>query len=137
LIEIVKDDEEELAIIVRRDSFVDGVKFITPEQFPLQFGLLRYKKGGVARPHMHPNITRTINQTQELIHVEKGKIKLDIFNSRGELYASRILSEGDSAFFISGGRGWVALEEAEIFEVKQGPFMGEKDKIILEAEEWK
>jgi hypothetical protein len=134
---VIKDGEEELAIIVYKGSFVDGIKFITPEHFPLQFGLLRYRKGGIARPHIHPNITRTINQAQELIHVEKGRIKLDIFNSRGKLCSSIVLGEGDSAFFISGGRGWVALEEAEVLEVKQGPFMGEKDKLVLGAEGWK
>lgn len=137
MIELVKDNGEDLAIIVYKGSFSEGVKFITSEYLPLQFGLLKYKRGELACPHTHPNVRRVINQSQEIIHVEKGEIKLDIFSSKGKLCASKILSAGDSAFFVSGGRGWTALQEAEILEIKQGPFMGEKDKIILgEGEEW-
>ena len=129
---MIKDNGEELAIIVYRGSFTEKVKFVTPESFPLQCGFLKYKKGEAARPHTHPNIKREITQSQEVIHVEKGKIELKIFNSKGKLCATRILNAGDSAFFISGGRGWIALKETEIIEIKQGPYMGEKDKILLE-----
>jgi len=131
LIETIKDGNEEIAIIVTKDSFEERVTFITPEHYPLQFGILKYQKGDCARPHTHPNVPRTISQSQEMIHVDKGKIKLDIFNSKGKLCASRLLEEGDCAFFVSGGRSWTALEESKILKVKQGPFRGEKDKILL------
>jgi oxalate decarboxylase/phosphoglucose isomerase-like protein (cupin superfamily) len=131
LIERIKDRDEEIAIIIYKDSFEEGVNFVTSKTYSLQFGLLKYQKGDSANPHTHPNVPRVINQSQEVIHVEKGKIELDIFNSEGKLVTSRILEKGDSAFFVSGGRGWTALEESEIFEVKQGPFREEIDKILL------
>lgn len=132
MIEVVKDKAEELAIIIDKDAFTEGVKFITPEHFPLQCGLLKYKEGESALPHIHPNVRRIINKSQEIIHVKKGRIKLDIFTAKGKLCASKILMAGDTAFFVSGGRGWTALEEAEILEIKQGPFLGKEDKIVLE-----
>lgn len=131
MIETIKDKDEEIAIIVYKDSFKDRVKFITPENYPLQLGLMRYKKGDSASPHTHPDTQRLVMQSQEVIHVVDGKIKLDIFDSKGELCASRTLSGGDSAFFVRGGRGWTALEETKMIEIKQGPFMGEKDKVLL------
>lgn len=138
MIEVIKDDGEELVIIAYKGSFTEGVKFITPEHYPLQCGLLKYKEGESARPHTHPNVRREIYQSQEIIHVEKGRIELKIFNSKAKLCAVKTLNAGDSAFFVGGGRGWIALEEVEIFEIKQGPFMGEKDKIVLEeSKEWK
>jgi len=131
LIETIKDKDEEIAIIVYKDSFKDRVKFITPENYPLQFGIMKYKRGDSAPSHMHPDVQRLVVQSQEAIHLVDGKIKLDIFNSKGELCASRTLGEGDSAFFVKGGRGWTALEETKMIEIKQGPFMGEKDKVLL------
>ena len=131
LIEKIKDGNEEIAIIISKNSFEEGVKFITSEAYPLQFGLLKYKKGDSASPHIHPNISRVIIHSQEIIHIEKGKIKLDIFNSEGKLVTSRVLGMGTSVFFICGGRGWTALEESEIIEIKQGPFLGAKDKMLL------
>lgn len=131
MIEKIKDKEEEIATIVYRDSFEERVKFITPDDFPLQFGIMKYEEGDSVHPHTHPNLPRVITQSQEIIHVVEGKIKLDIFNSKGELCASKILKGGDSAFFAKGGRGWTALEETRMIEIKQGPYLGEKDKVLL------
>lgn len=121
---------EELAIIVYRGDYSRGVQFITPRNFPLQWGLIKYEKGEFAKSHIHPDVERKIIHDQEMIHIEKGSILLRIFNLEKELYATKILKAGDSAFFIQGGRGWEALEDTELFEVKQGPFV--ENKIVLE-----
>jgi len=130
LIEVVRDDGQEIAMIVRAGCLDQRVAFFTPQHFPLQFGLLKYAKGASAPAHTHPDVSRLITKSQEIIHVEKGKARIDIFGSKGQLCASKVLSAGDSALFTAGWRGWTALEETEILEIKQGPFV-EGDKMIL------
>ena len=41
---------------------------------------------------------------------------------------SEVLEEGDFIILISGGHGFKMLEETEIVEVKQGPYIEKKDK---------
>ena len=41
---------------------------------------------------------------------------------------SYILSQHDVILLIKGGHGFEVLEEIEMFEVKQGPYVGENDK---------
>lgn len=113
------------------NDFDERVKFITPSEYPLQFGIMNYSKGESAPAHKHPNIQRVITRSQEAIHVIEGKIKLDIFNSEGKHLKSKIIEAGDSAFFVQGGRGWTAVEDTKMIEVKQGPYLGEKDKVLI------
>ena len=62
MIEVIKDQKEELAIIIDQAHFTEGVQFITPEHYPLQCGILNYEKGESARPHVHLDIRRVINK---------------------------------------------------------------------------
>ena len=43
-----------------------------------------------------------------------------------------ILNKKDMILLISGGHGFKVLKKLEMLEIKQGPFVGEKDKIRLE-----
>jgi mannose-6-phosphate isomerase-like protein (cupin superfamily) len=45
---------------------------------------------------------------------------------------SRILNAGDLILLIRGGHGFKVLEDLEMFEVKQGPYAGDQDKIKFE-----
>ena len=46
-----------------------------------------------------------------------------------EYLESRILESGDVILLIKGGHGFEVLEDLEMFEVKQGPYAGDADKI--------
>ncbi len=39
-----------------------------------------------------------------------------------------MLQTGDVILLVSGGHGFVVLEEVEMIEVKQGPYSGDADK---------
>jgi mannose-6-phosphate isomerase-like protein (cupin superfamily) len=39
------------------------------------------------------------------------------------------LESGDVILLIKGGHGFEVLEELEMIEVKQGPYLGEQDKV--------
>ena len=56
---------------------------------------------------------------------------LDLGDDR-RFVCTRTLGAGDAILLASGGHGFTVLEEVEMFEVKQGPFAGDDDKVRFE-----
>lgn len=46
---------------------------------------------------------------------------------------SHILTQHDVILLIKGGHGFEILEDLEMFEIKQGPYVGETDKTRFTA----
>ncbi|MCX6327803.1 MAG: hypothetical protein NT144_14345, partial [Bacteroidia bacterium] len=42
---------------------------------------------------------------------------------------SRLLIQGDVILLAAGGHGFEMIEPSEIIEIKQGPYVGERDKV--------
>ena len=42
---------------------------------------------------------------------------------------SHILNKGDVIILMRGGHGFHVIEEVEMIEVKQGPYIGQNDKV--------
>jgi hypothetical protein len=122
-----------LALILPADFTGDGIQFFTPDSFSQQLGYMNRPKGHVVPPHDHNPVPRTIEWTQEVLFIRRGRVRLDIYlpESR-EYFASHILNTGDVALLAHGGHGLVMLEQSEIIEVKQGPYVGEADKTRFE-----
>ena len=56
-------------------------------------------------------------------------MQVDFYLDNQELLDSKILEAGDVILLIKGGHGFKVLEDLEMFEVKQGPYAGDEDKI--------
>ncbi len=95
---------------------------------------MRHPKGMKIKPHIHNLVPRNIKFTQEVLVLKKGKLKVDFFNDRNEFVDSRVLGAGDTILLVSGGHGFEVLEEIEVIEVKQGPYLGDEDKVHFEPE---
>ena len=67
--------------------------------------------------------------TQETLFIRKGKLQVDFYREDQTFIESRILERGDVILLIKGGHGFKVLEDLEMFEVKQGPYAGDEDKI--------
>lgn len=132
-IEIIKDDEQILAIIIKKDFFTEGIKFFTPDNFSQQVAYMHHKKGKKIKPHSHNVLKREIHLTQEVLFIKKGKLKVDIYRNDHSYHSTYILSSGDIILLASGGHGFEVLEDIEMIEVKQGPYAGEMDKIHFEG----
>ena len=90
---------------------------------------MRRPKGYSIAPHEHNLLPRTIEWTQEVLFVRSGKVRLDLYAPADRAYLqSRVLSAGDVVLLAHGGHGLAMLEESEIIEVKQGPYIVEADK---------
>lgn len=60
--------------------------------------------------------------------IKKGKLRVDFYSAQQQYLESRLLEAGDVILLIKGGHGFEVLEEVEMIEVKQGPYMGDGDK---------
>jgi len=128
LFEEIQNDGELLAIIVKHDYKSDGVKFFTSAEFSQQLAYMRHPKGKVIEAHVHNKVVRSVRYTQEVLVIKSGKLRVDFYGSNKMYFESRILDEGDVILLISGGHGFEVLKELEMYEIKQGPFIGEEDK---------
>ena len=125
-----------VAIVVRADHQVENLEFITDEQQPFQVGIHQKPAGLQLTPHIHLSNTKVINEIQEVLYVVKGKIRVTEYTIEGDVIDVVELSEGDSIIQISMGHGVDILEDARIYEVKQGPYPGTQHaKIYLEKKD--
>lgn len=130
-VEIIKKGKSVLAIIVRGDIKEKGVKFFTPHDYPFQIGFHNRKKGIILKPHYHPIQNFNIKSSQEVLYVLLGSIKVDLYGINNKIFKSIILQTGDSILFVSGGHGVKFLKNSKVFEVKQGPYFGDKKAKIF------
>jgi len=128
MIEYIKCNEITLAIIIRNSFSANDIKFFTPQDFSQQLGYMKRKKGYIIEPHVHNKIPREITLTQEVLILKRGKVRVDFYNDDKRYSESSILYSGDIILLANGGHGFTMLEESEIIEVKQGPYLEEKDK---------
>jgi mannose-6-phosphate isomerase-like protein (cupin superfamily) len=129
MLDIIKDKDIILAIIIRSSYLNEGIQFFTPDNFSQQLAYMNRPKGYIIDPHVHNTVERSVKLTQEVLFVKSGKVLVDFYDQSREYVESTILNKGDVILLASGGHGFEMLESAEIIEVKQGPYAGEADKI--------
>lgn len=129
MIERIEHNNVLLAIIIRSNYKKEGISFFTPGDFSQQLGYMNRPKGYVIDPHVHNLVERKVTLTQEVLYIKSGKVKVDFYNDDQAYLESRVIETGDVILLAHGGHGFEILEEAEIIEIKQGPYAGDEDKI--------
>lgn len=117
-----------LALILPSNFDKPGINFLTPDNLSQQLAYMRYTSGKTIPPHTHNSVTREVQYTQEVLFIRKGKLRVDFYNQEQEYLESHILESGDVLLLVTGGHGFEVLEEIEMIEVKQGPYVGEQDR---------
>lgn len=133
MIEYVKYQDNILAIIIRRGHQAEGVEFLTPGDYSQQLAFMHHPTGKKIDAHVHNEVHRSICYTQEVLVIQRGKIRVDFYNQVQQYLESRMLQEGDIILLVSGGHGFEVIEEVEMVEIKQGPYAGEGDKTRFNA----
>jgi hypothetical protein len=118
-----------LSVIIRSSFNKDGIEFFTPSDFSQQLGYMKRPQGYVIPPHRHNLVPREVTLTQEVLYIKSGVVRVDFYDDHQEYLQSAVLYQGDVILLAGGGHGFEMLEEAEIIEVKQGPYCGEEDKV--------
>lgn len=133
MIERVEFDGVEFAIILRSDFREQGIHFFTPGDFSQQLGYMRHPAGHVIEPHVHNAVERAVHFTREVLLLRRGRLRVDFYTDAGAYLESREIGAGDVILLAAGGHGFEALEEIEMIEVKQGPYIGDADKTRLKG----
>ncbi len=131
--ENIELDGKIIAIIIRSNFTKNGIEFFTPNDFSQQLGYMKRKKGHQIEPHIHNSVSREIMLTQEVLFIKSGKVRVDLYDDHKKYYESRILNRGDIILLANSGHGVVMLEESEIIEIKQGPYLEKDDKVRIKA----
>jgi mannose-6-phosphate isomerase-like protein (cupin superfamily) len=128
MVENITYHNQLLALIVSDKFNESGIHFFTPNELSQQLAYMRHPVGQVIQPHVHNPVTREVQYTQEVLFIKRGKLRVDFYNNQQQYLESRILEAGDVILLVTGGHGFEVLEEIEMIEVKQGPYVGEQDK---------
>lgn len=117
-----------IAIRIRR--LKNGAIPLTDPHEALQVLSHKRKKGKYTKAHIHIPKSRVTQKLQECLVVIKGKIKIDLYAPSKKFFKSIYLSSGETVIFVNGGHAVKILEDSEIIEVKNGPFV--EDKVLIE-----
>lgn len=128
MIERITSDLRELAIILRADYKSEGIEFFTPDNFSQQLAYMNRPSGYMIQPHVHNPVERQVLYTKEVLYIKSGQVRVDFYEEDKSYLESRVLNAGDVILLAYGAHGFYMLEDSEIIEVKQGPYVGEADK---------
>lgn len=129
LVQKIEYNGKTLAIIIKNDYSKDGVEFFTPNDFSQQLAYMKHPKGKRIDAHTHNIVPREVSYTKEVLIIRKGKLRVDFYEDDQTYIESHIVEKGDIILLAFGGHGFECLEEVEMIEVKQGPYLGEQDKV--------
>ena len=137
MIERIAIGDQLLAIILRSQFAEPGIHFLTPDELSQQLAYMRHPQGKIIEPHVHNPVSRSVQFTQEVLFIRRGKLRVDFYDNDRKYIDSRILLTGDVILLATGGHGFEVLEEIEMIEVKQGPYAGDQDKTRFQGIEAK
>jgi hypothetical protein len=132
MIERITQGDHLLAIIIRSTFHQEGIAFFTESNFSQQLGYMNRPKGYVIEPHRHNLVLREVVHTQEVLLIKSGKVRVDFYDDDQNYLESKILNKGDVILLAYGGHGFEMLEPSEMIEVKQGPYVSDRDKVRFE-----
>jgi len=128
MIETLKVGDQLLAVIVSHNFDRPGIHFFTPNDLSQQLAYMRHPAGKIIDPHIHNPVNRSVQYTQEVLFIKRGRLRVDFYDNDRNYIESRILQGGDVILLATGGHGFEVLDEIEMIEVKQGPYAGDQDK---------
>lgn len=134
MIERIEHNSTLLAIIIRAHYKSEGIAFFTPGDFSQQLGYMNRGKGYIIEPHIHRIVERKVTLTQEVLYIKTGKVLINFYDDDQKYLEYRILEKGDVILLASGGHGFEMLEDTEMIEIKQGPYIGDEDKVRFKVD---
>ena len=122
-----------IAIIHRKEDWVEGLSFLSPDESFCQVGTWWYQAGKSLQAHKHIINERPNFLTQECVIVMNGSIRVNLYDSNDQHFCSEVLCAGDIMVMLAGGHGYEILEpNTKAVECKNGPFVSvESDKISI------
>lgn len=130
MLEEVRHNNDVLAVILRAGFNEPGVSFVTPNDFSQQLAYMQHPAGKLIQPHVHKPVKRELTSTFEVLVVKQGKLRVDFYTLEQAYLFSKVLHAGDTILLTdAGGHGFEALEDLQMLEIKQGPYVEGLDKV--------
>jgi hypothetical protein len=108
-----------------------GVKFLTAPSLNLQIGTMSHKKNHEIKPHLHKDFLRKIYKTTEILIINSGELKVNFYDKKLKFVKSIVLKKNNIALLIEGAHGFKVNKNCNFIEIKQGPFLINKDKKLI------
>ena len=125
----ITDNNGNLIAIYQKGNEIEKEKnFLTDNSEEFQFGTFNLPKGEIIKNHIHENQERTTTGTSEALVILDGELKVTFFDNKKEFISSIILEKSDSIVIYSGGHGLEVINDCKFVEIKQGPYIENKDK---------
>ena len=130
MIENILHKKKLYALIVRsKFRKKKGINFFTKKEDTQQFGYMKHDKDHEILPHYHKKRLTKVSMTTEVIIMLKGILRVDFYNPKMKYLFSKKIYEKDLIMLVHGGHGFKVLKDAEMIEVKQGPYSLSGDKV--------
>ena len=106
-----------------------GISFFTENNANQQIGFMSHPKNYFIKPHKHQKRETKIFITSEVIILQKGKLRVDFYDTRKKYLFSVVIKKNQIIMLVHGGHGFKVLEPVKMLEIKQGPYVSDKDKV--------
>tara|TARA_B100000780_G_scaffold109357_1_gene76449 strand:+ start:1285 stop:1722 length:438 start_codon:yes stop_codon:yes gene_type:complete len=106
-----------------------GISFFTGNDSNQQIGFMSHPKDYLIKPHKHQKRETKIFITSEVIILQKGELRVDFYDTNKKYLFSVIVKKNQIIMLVHGGHGFKVLKPVKMLEIKQGPFVSNKDKI--------
>jgi len=127
--EIIHKNKLYALVIKETHRSKKGISFFTKNNANQQIGFMNHPKNYVIKPHKHQKRETKIFITSEVIILQKGKLRVDFYDNKKRYLFSVVIKKNQIIMLVHGGHGFKTLEPVKMLEIKQGPFVSNKDKI--------
>ncbi|UYI80042.1 MAG: hypothetical protein OGM09_07440 [Fusobacterium varium] len=125
MIKEIRKNNEILARHITGNEIKEGLSFFSNDNEYVQVGSWNYNKGKELLKHIHNEVIREVERTQEVLYIIKGRIEAEIYDLEKSLIETIIVNEGDILILLESGHGYKILEEGtKVLEIKNGPYLG-------------
>ena len=116
-----------MAIVIPTTHQANGIEFFTKDEDYMQVACMGHPAGHKIDPHYHNKFPRTVDYTCESLIIRRGRLKVTLYDDLKPIHVFQIGS-GDILTMYSGGHGFDVVEDVDMVEIKQGPYLGVNDK---------
>ena len=127
-VETIEWHGQHVATVIRGDFLPAKTTFVTPDGYYQQAGFVVYPKGGEVPRHIHLPLQRHLVGTPETLLIRRGRVEADLYALDKSFIKTVTLGAGDVIMLVAGGHCFRFTEDTVLFEIKQGPYTGLKEK---------
>lgn len=119
-----------VARYITQDDIKDGLNFYSKEEEYIQVGAWKYERGKELQAHIHNQVERSIDRTNEVLYVISGSVEAVIYNMEQDEIDRLVINQGEILVLLECGHGYKILaDDTKVLEIKNGPYLGaEKDR---------